>query len=118
MGNPSTDLHPPLFSGDQVASASIGADQTGQRTVDFVLKDQGRQLFADYTSDHVGDYFAIVLDGEVISAPVINDAILGGEVQVSQGAVGGYPLAEAQKLVTILRFGQLPFPLQEVSSSE
>jgi preprotein translocase subunit SecD len=106
-----------LFSGDQVASASIGANQTGQRTVDFVLKDTGKNLFAEFTSKHVGEYFAIVLDGDVISAPVINEPIPGGQVQISQNAIGGYPLAEAQNLVTILQFGQLPFPLKELANT-
>jgi preprotein translocase subunit SecD len=108
---------PPLFSGDQVSSASIGANATGQRTVDFVLKDEGKNKFADYTSDNVGSYFAIVLDGEVISAPVINEPIPGGQVQISQNGIGGYPLAEAQNLVTILQFGQLPFPLEELANT-
>jgi len=106
-----------LFSGDQVASATIGSDQTGRRTVDFVLKDEGKNLFADYTSKHVGDFFAIVLDGEVISAPTINEPIPGGQVQISQGGIGGYPLADAQNLVTILQFGQLPYPLQELANT-
>ena len=104
-----------LFSGDQIAGASIGSNQSDLRTVDFVLKDTGKNLFASYTADHVGDYFAIVLDGKVISAPTINEAIPGGQVQISQSGIGGYPLAEAQNLVTILQFGQLPFPLQEVA---
>ncbi len=104
-----------LFSGDQIAAASIGSNQSDLRTVDFVLKDTGKNLFASYTADHVGDYFAIVLDGKVISAPAINEAIPGGQFQISQSGIGGYPLAEAQNLVTILQFGQLPFPLQEVA---
>ena len=111
------EAFPPSFSGDQIASASIGADQTGLRTVDFVLKDRGRELFADYTRDHVGDYFAIVLDGKVISAPVIEGSIPNGQVQISQRGIGGYPLADAQNLVTILQFGQLPFPLAELANT-
>ena len=73
-----------LFSGDQVAAASIGANQTGQRTVDFTLKGDAKDLFANYTTDHVGDYFAVVLDGKVITAPVINSAIPNGQVQISR----------------------------------
>ena len=107
-----------LFSGDQVSAASIGADQTGSRTVDFTLRDQGKQLFGDYTAAHVGDYFAIVLDGKVISAPVIRDSIPNGQVQISQGGIGGYPLAEAQNLVTILQFGQLPYPIEALSREQ
>ncbi|OGO56262.1 MAG: hypothetical protein A2V85_09480 [Chloroflexi bacterium RBG_16_72_14] len=109
---------PPLFSGDQVASASVGSDQTGIRTVDFVLKDRGRLLLADYTRNNIGTYLAIVLDGQVISAPVIMDAIAGGEVQISTSRVGGFTLAQAQGLVTILQFGELPFPLREVARSD
>jgi len=104
-----------LFSGNQVAAASIGADQNGQRTVDFTLNTEGKDLFAKYTAGHIQDFFAIVLDGEVISAPVIRDAIPNGQVQISQGGIGGYPLAEAQNLVTILQFGQLPYPIEPLS---
>jgi preprotein translocase subunit SecD len=106
-----------LFSGDQVSAASIGADQTGQRTVDFTLQSEGRDLFAAYTASHIGDYFAIVLDGEVISAPVIQSSIPNGQVQISQGGIGGYPLQDAQNLVTILQFGQLPFPIEELANT-
>jgi preprotein translocase subunit SecD len=108
---------PPLFSGDQVAAASIGQDQAGMRTVDFTLKGEGKDLFAAYTADNIGDFFAIVLDGEVISAPVIRDSIPGGQVQISQNGIGGYPLAEAQNLVTILQFGQLPYPIEELANT-
>jgi preprotein translocase subunit SecD len=107
-----------LFSGDQIAAASIGADQNGQRTVDFTLNADGKDLFARYTAGHIGDYFAIVLDGEVISAPVIQSSIPNGQVQISQGGIGGYPLAEAQNLVTILQFGQLPYPIEALSRSQ
>ncbi len=107
---------PPLFSGEQLASAAIGTDQTGKRVVTFVLKDQGAKLFADYTAANIGKYFAIVLDGKVISAPVIENAIPGGNVQISQNGIGGYPLKEATSLVTVLQFGSLPFPVVELSS--
>ena len=71
--------HPPLFSGDQLSSANIGQDQSGNRTVNFVLKDQGKNLFADWTANHVGEFFAITLDGVVISAPRINSSIRSEE---------------------------------------
>ena len=110
--------YPPLFSGDQIKSASIGQSSTGGLTVDFVLKDEGAKLFAEYTAAHVGEYFAIVLDGKVISAPVINEAIPNGQVQISAGSLGGFSAAEANDLVTILKFGSLPFPIQEVSAQQ
>ncbi len=108
--------HPPLFSGDQVVSAKLGSDQTGARTVDFSLRPEGARLFADYTQASIGTFFAIVLDGTVISAPVINSAIPDGEVQITQGGIGGYPLDEAQSLIAILGSGALPFPIREVSN--
>jgi preprotein translocase subunit SecD len=107
---------PPLFSGDQIDSATIGADQTGKRVVTFKLKETGAKLFGDYTAGHIGQYFAIVLDGRVISAPVINSAIPGGNVEISQPGIQGYPLKEATELVTILQFGSLPFPIKELSA--
>ncbi|HEY0442882.1 MAG TPA: hypothetical protein VGC90_01530, partial [Candidatus Limnocylindrales bacterium] len=61
-----TITYPALFSGDQVQSATIGTNQTGARTVDFVLKGDGAKLFADHTAKNVGQYFAITLDGKVI----------------------------------------------------
>ncbi len=109
---------PALFSGDQVQSASLGRNQQGGLTVDFVLKGDGAKLFGDYTGDHIGDFFAITLDGSVISAPVIKSAIPGGQVQIESGGIGGFPVKEANNLVTILKFGSLPFPIKEISSEQ
>jgi preprotein translocase subunit SecD len=108
---------PALFSGEQLESAAIAnSGQTNQRVVTFVLKSQGAKLFGDYTAANIGKYFAIVLDGKVISAPVIKDAIPGGHVEISSGGIGGYPLKEAQELVTVLQYGSLPFPIVELSN--
>jgi preprotein translocase subunit SecD len=116
------EQYPPLFSGDQLESAAVGQDQTRGLTVTFVLKDNGpesgAQLFARYTRDHVGEYFAITLDGTVITAPTINEAIPNGQVQISAGGIGGFPAKEANSLVTVLKFGSLPFPIQELSSEQ
>jgi preprotein translocase subunit SecD len=117
------EQYPPLFSGDQLESAAVGRDQQGGGlTVTFVLKNDGAQsggqLFANYTRDHVGQYFAIVLDGAVISAPRINEAIPNGQVQISAGGIGGFPAKEANSLVTVLKFGSLPFKIKELSSEQ
>jgi protein-export membrane protein SecD len=110
---------PPLFSGTELSSASIGTDQTNQRVVIFNLKDTGAKAFGDYTGAHIGDFFAIVLDGHVISAPQIKSAIPNGNVEISDSSsLGGYPLAEATELVTVLQFGSLPFPIQELSNQQ
>ncbi len=105
---------PPLFGGEQIASANLGTDEVGRRAVDFTLKGDGARLFADYTSKNVGKQFAIVLDNVVISAPFIRSPITGGQGQITGGATG-FSLAEATNLVTVLRYGSLPFPIQEVS---
>ena len=116
------EQYPPLFSGDQLESAAVGQDQTRGLTVTFVLRnngpESGAQLFANYTRDHVGEYFAIALDGTVITAPQINEAIPNGQVQITAGGIGGFPAKEANSLVTILKFGSLPFPIQELSSEQ
>jgi preprotein translocase subunit SecD len=108
--------YPPLFSGDQVASATVGTDQNGRPAVDFVLKGDGAALFSDYTSKNVGSYFAITLDGAVVSAPVIQNAIPNGNVQITGGGLAGFDAKEAANLVTILKFGSLPFPITALSS--
>jgi preprotein translocase subunit SecD len=106
-----------LFSGDQLNSAAINNDQNGKRIVVFDLKDDGAQKFETWTGAHVNDYFAIVLDSAVISAPQIKDRIGGGRVSISNDSlVGGMPLAEAELITDVLRFGALPFPVEELSS--
>jgi protein-export membrane protein SecD len=112
-----TTQFPPLFSGEQLETAAIGNDgQTGARVVTFVLKAEGAKLFEEYTRANVNNYFAIVLDSRVISAPVIKNAIPGGRVQIDSGTIGGFPLKEAQALTTVLQFGSLPFPIVELSN--
>jgi len=111
-------VNPPLFSGDQVQSATVGTDQNGQPAVDFVLKGDGAKLFAEYTAQHIQDYFAITLDSTVISAPVIQSSIPNGQVQITGGGLRGFGRKEAQNLVTVLKFGSLPFPIQELSSEQ
>ncbi|MCI0584468.1 MAG: protein translocase subunit SecD [Chloroflexi bacterium] len=108
-----------LFSGDQLESATLGTDRNGGRAVNFNLKDTGEQKFAAWTTAHGGgnEQFAIVLDSVIISAPVITEPISGGTVQITNtGTIGGMPQKEATYLVNILRFGALPFPVEELSS--
>jgi protein-export membrane protein SecD len=106
-----------LFSGDELATANIDYGTTdlapGERAIAFTLKDLGARLFADYTAAHVGENFAIVLDGTVVSAPVIRSAIPGGSGRIT----GTFTPAEQTNLVTVLQFGSLPFPLAEASAT-
>jgi preprotein translocase subunit SecD len=104
-----------LFSGDQIASAAAGSSQTtGQRAVDFTLKGTGSTLFANYSRANVNNQFAIVLDGTVQSAPVIQEAITGGTGQIT----GSFTTAQVNELVTVLKYGALPLAIQEVSFSQ
>ena len=114
-----TITYPALFSGTEVESATIGTDPTtGGRTVNFVLKPTGAKLFADHTRANIGRQFAITLDGAVISAPEIQGEIPNGQVQIESGGAGGFPLTEATNLVTILKFGSLPFPIEKISDQQ
>jgi preprotein translocase subunit SecD len=108
--------YPPLFGGDQVSSATVGTDQNGRPAVDFVLKEDGKNKFAQYTAANVGSYFGITLDNAVISAPVIENSIPGGNVQITGGGLAGFSAKDASELVTVLKFGSLPFPIVALSS--
>jgi SecD/SecF fusion protein len=98
-----------ILSGDQLKSATISTDQMGLPAVSFVLTGSGARKFGDYSSANIGKVFAIVLDDEVISAPVIRGAILGGSGQIS----GGYKdMQEAADLALLLNAGALPASLE------
>ncbi len=113
-GDPIDPSLKPLFTGDQLASANPAFDSTtNERAVSFTLKSKAAQDFATYTQNHIGDFFAIVLDGKVVSAPYIKSAITNGQGQIS----GNFTASEMNNLVTVLRYGALPFPLQELSNS-
>ena len=116
-GQPLPTTETPLFGGDQIDQAYPSTDQTGLRAVGFRLKSNGSQLFANYTSKSVGQFFAIVLDGKVVSAPVIQSAITGGSGIITGGSAGGFSAADMNSLITVLNYGSLPFPLKEESNT-
>ncbi len=113
QGQPLPTEEVPLFSGDQVEQAFASTDSNGARAVGFRLKSEGGQLFGDYTTNNVGNFFAIVLDGFVVSAPVIQSAITGGEGIIT-GGTSGFSATEMNNLITVLSYGSLPYPLQEI----
>ena len=86
--------------------------QTGQPTVSIQFDEEGSKLFEKVTSENVGNQIAIFLDGQVISSPVVNEAISGGEAQIS----GGFTPQEAKDLVQRLNLGALPVPISLVST--
>ena len=81
--------------------------QTNQPVVSITFDSQGSRRFADLTTQNVNRQFAIILDGEVLSAPNINEPILGGQAQIS----GGFTVDTANQLAISLRSGALPVDL-------
>jgi preprotein translocase subunit SecD len=108
---------PRLFGHEGIANVAVGTNgQIGQRVVSFQLTPAATTAFSAYTKAHIGQEFAIVLDGQVISAPVVQSEIPNGAVEISQNStLGGFPIEEASELVTILQLGPLPAPLRETS---
>ena len=97
-----------IIGGENLVDAQPGFDsQTNQPIVNFRFDGQGSRKFGKITSDNVGKLFAIVLDNEVISAPIINEPILGGSGMIS----GSFTVQEANDLAILLRAGALPAPL-------
>jgi preprotein translocase subunit SecD len=97
-----------LVSGGNLTDAQAGFDQrTGEAIVSFKFDTTGARKFADATEANVGQPFAIVLDKEVISAPVIREPIRQGSGQIS----GNFTVQSANDLAILLRAGALPAPL-------
>jgi preprotein translocase subunit SecD len=104
-----------IFGGDKIASAAPGFTQSGLRAVDVTMTEEGARLFDQYAASHFGQQFAIVLDGIVQSAPVIQAQRFGGKAQIS----GSFTTqAEVNQLVTVLNYGALPNAVEEVSFSK
>ena len=97
-----------LVSGGDLTDAQPGFDQrSSEPIVSFRFNTSGARKFAQVTQENVGKPFAIVLDNEVISAPVIREPILGGSGQIS----GSFTVQSANDLAILLRAGALPAPL-------
>jgi protein-export membrane protein SecD len=116
LAQPSEPLEPFLLvrqraivDGESLVDAQGSFDsQTGEPVVTFRFNGAGARAFGRATEQNVGRRFAIVLDDEVISAPSINEPILGGSGQIS----GNFTTESAAELGTLLRAGALPAPLK------
>ncbi len=98
------------IKGDQLVNAQQSYDQNNQAVVSITFDQQGGAKFARLTTENVGKPFAIILDGKVLSAPNINEPILGGNAQIS----GGFDVPGANQLAISLRSGALPVDLKVV----
>jgi preprotein translocase subunit SecD len=94
-----------VLDGDDISYAGPGfASGTKDPIASFRFNGRGTRRFAHVTEENIGKPFAIVLDGKVISAPVIREPITGGSGQIS----GNFTLEEANSVAMMLRAGSLP----------
>jgi len=98
-----------LITGDMLDDA-YPTDQQGRVAIGFRLSNVGGRRFCEVTRNNIGNPFAIVLDDEILSAPVIQSAICGGSGVIT----GNFNYASANDLATLLRAGALPAPLSVV----
>ena len=102
------------LTGSDIKQTSVGFSQnTGKPEVQLVFTPAGTKKFADITQKTVGKRLAIILDNQVIEAPTVNQAILGGDAVIE----GGFTTDTANQLSTELNAGALPVPLSILSSS-
>lgn len=97
----------PVLTGDHLTTASVGFDQYGASIVQLEFDKDGARIFDEVTFQNIGKQLAIVLDGNVHSAPVIRDRIPNGQAQIS----GNFTVEEASDLALVLRAGSLPAPV-------
>lgn len=104
------------LSGKDVSKGLVGTSQGGEWVVDLEFNDKGTQKFADLTTKLVGKPMAIFFNGELTSAPVIREPIIGGRAQIS-GGEGGFKYEEAKKMVDLLNAGALPVPAKIIEEN-
>ncbi|MBN9144247.1 MULTISPECIES: protein translocase subunit SecD [unclassified Novosphingobium] len=98
------------IKGDRLTNATQSFSQHNEAVVSITFDNQGGEQFARLTSQNVGKPFAIILDGKVLSAPNINEPIMGGSAQIS----GSFTVESANQLAIALRSGALPVDLKVV----
>lgn len=103
-----------VITGANLKNVSIQTDQTTQTPyIVFQLDESGAQIFKDHTTNNTNKFLSIVLDKKVVSSPVIKSPITEGEGIIE----GDYTADTANELLTILRFGSLPVPLEVAQST-
>jgi len=99
-----------MVSGDQLVDAKQGFDQDGRAVVDITFNSAGARRFGRVTQENVNKPFAIILDNKILSAPNINEPILGGRAQIS----GNFTVETANELAISLASGKLPVKLNVI----
>ena len=98
-----------IMDGSAVVSAEMGY-LDGQPVVQFTLNDEGAAAFATATAENVGSTISIELDGEVISAPTVKQAITGGQGYIE----GNFTAESAQQLAMLIQSGALPLDIEQI----
>lgn len=105
-------LGPSIISGDQIQDASSSQNQRGiGYIVDLQFKSAAANTWADFTAAHIGTQTAFTLDSQVVSAPMIQEAIPGGRTQIS-GGDPPFTAATAKQLANVLKYGSLPLSFE------
>lgn len=104
------------LTGKDVKKALISTNPGGQWVVSLEFNDKGTKKFGELTSKMVGQSMAIFFNGELQSAPTIQEPILGGHAQIS-GGDSGFAYEEAKKMVDLLNAGALPVPAKIIEES-
>jgi preprotein translocase subunit SecD len=99
-----------MVSGDQLTDAKQGFDQDGRPDINIKFNTSGARRFGRVTQENVGKPFAIILDDKILSAPNINEPILGGQAQIN----GGFTVKSANDLAVSLASGKLPVKLNVI----
>lgn len=105
------------LSGKDLSKAILSTNSSnGEWVVDLEFNDRGTKKFADLTTKLVGKPMAIFFNGELQSAPVIREPIIGGNAQIS-GGQNGFQYEEAKKMVDLLNAGALPVPAKIIEEN-
>jgi protein-export membrane protein, SecD/SecF family len=97
-----------VMTGNDLKDSKATVGQNGKPVVGLDFSDEGGKKFALLTSQNIGKQISILLDGEVLTSPVVNEAITGGKAQIS----GSRNVEEAERLAILLRSGSLPVKLE------
>ncbi|WP_372506834.1 protein translocase subunit SecD, partial [Mycobacterium heidelbergense] len=105
-------LGPSIISGDQIQNATSGMNQRGiGYVVDLQFKPAAASTWADFTAAHIGTQTAFTLDSQVVSAPLIQEAIPGGRTQIT-GGDPPFTASTARQLANVLKYGSLPLSFE------
>lgn len=107
-----TQVYHTVMTGTALKSVAVVTNQVGEYEIAFTLTDEGARIFREFTTQHTGEYLAIVLDKQVISAPRIREPITDGQGVIT----GNFTYETANELAVQMRYGALPIPLRVAES--